>query len=140
MIDVDALKELVGPHRVSTDHEDLIRHSRDMSSSALIAKREGTPEMGAACVVRPRETQQVAAVLRWAHETGTSVVPYGGGSGVCEGIKPRDAVVVDTRAMCEIRDFDEKSRLVRVEGGRLGPTCRKRSRRGGTCTGTSRSR
>jgi alkyldihydroxyacetonephosphate synthase len=122
---IEELESLVGPHRVSTDTEDLIRHSRDMSSSALIAKREGAPEMGAACVVRPRETEQVAAVLRWAQETGTSVVPYGGGSGVCEGIRPRDAVVVDTRAMCEILDFDEKSRLVRVEAGTLGPDLQK---------------
>jgi alkyldihydroxyacetonephosphate synthase len=125
MTDVDELRNLVGPHRVSTDPEDLVRHSRDMSSSALIAKRESATEIGATCVVRPRATEQVAEILRWAHDTETSVVPYGGGSGVCEGIKPRDAVVIDTRAMCEIRDFDEKSRLVRVEGGTLGPDLQK---------------
>lgn len=125
MTDVDELRKLVGDHRVSVDPEDLVRHSRDMSSMALLSKREGTTETGATCVVRPRETEQVAAVLRWADESRTPVVPYGGGSGVCEGIKPRDAVVVDTRAMCEILDFDEKSRLVRVEAGTLGPDLQK---------------
>jgi alkyldihydroxyacetonephosphate synthase len=125
MTEVDELKSLVGPHRVSTDPSDLIRHSRDMAAPALIDKREGATEIGATCVVRPRETGHVAEVLRWAQETGTSVVPYGGGSGVCEGIKPRGAVVIDTRAMCEILDFDEKSRLVRVEAGTLGPDLQK---------------
>ena len=119
------LKALVGDHRVSDDPEDLVRHSRDMSSSALISKRAGTTERGAACVVRPREVAQVQALLRWADETGTCVVPYGGGSGVCEGIRPIDAVVIDTRAMCEILDFDDKSRLVRVEAGILGPDLQK---------------
>jgi alkyldihydroxyacetonephosphate synthase len=121
MTRVDELRQLVGDHRVSVDPEDLIRHSRDMSSTALLSKRQGATEPGATCVVRPRATQQVAEILRWADETRTPVVPYGGGSGVCEGIQPRAAVVVDMRAMCEIRDFDAKSRLVRVEAGVLGP-------------------
>jgi alkyldihydroxyacetonephosphate synthase len=122
---VDELSALVGPHRVSVDALDLERHSRDMSAKALIGKRAGTTEVAAGCVVRPRSTEQVVSVLRWAEETRTPVVPYGGGSGVCEGIAATRGIVVDTRAMCEIVDFDEKSRLVRVEAGVLGADLRK---------------
>jgi alkyldihydroxyacetonephosphate synthase len=122
---VDELSALVGPHRVSVDPIDLERHSRDLSTKALISKRTGTTRVAAHCVVRPRSTEQVVSVLRWADETGTCVVPYGGGSGVCEGIAASEGIVVDTRAMCEIVDFDEKSRLVRVESGVLGADLRK---------------
>jgi alkyldihydroxyacetonephosphate synthase len=96
-----------------------------MSTQALISKRAGTTEVAAACVVRPRSTEQVAAILRWANDTHTNVVPYGGGSGVCRAVVATDGIVVDTRAMCEIIDFDEKSRLVRVEAGVQGPDLRK---------------
>lgn len=121
---VDDLAALVGPHRVSVDATDLERHSRDMATQALILKRAGTPDCLPDCVVRPRTTEQVAAVLRWADETRTPVVPYGGGSGVCRAIAPDGGVVVDTRALCEIVDFDEKSHIVRVESGVLGPDLR----------------
>ena len=122
---IDELSALVGPHRVSVDPGDLERHSRDMSTTALIAKRAGATEVAASCVVRPRTTEQVISLLRWADESKTPVVPYGGGSGVCEAIAALPGIVVDMRAMCEIVDFDEKSRLVRVEAGVLGPDLKK---------------
>jgi alkyldihydroxyacetonephosphate synthase len=59
--------------------------------------------------------------VSWANETKTPIVPYGGGSGVCGAIAAGGAVVVDLRAMDEIVDFDEKSRIVRVQPGMLGP-------------------
>jgi alkyldihydroxyacetonephosphate synthase len=73
------------------------------------------------CVVRPRTTSQVEDVLAWADRTRTPVVPYGGGSGVLGAIAPVGAVVVELRAMSEVIDLDEKSRLVRVQAGVLGP-------------------
>ena len=73
-----------------------------------------------ACVVRPRTTQQISELVQWANQTKTPLVPYGGGSGVVGGIHPDGAVVVELRAMDDIRDFDEKSRIVRAECGVLG--------------------
>lgn len=118
-----ALKELVdllGEHRVSVHPSDLHRHSGDRSPDVLLARRMGKRLARPLCVVRPRTTKQVAAVVEWANERGTPLVPYGGGSGVVGGIRPDRAVVVELRAMNEIRDFDEKSRLVRAECGVLG--------------------
>ena len=60
-------------------------------------------------------------VVEWANENRISLVPYGGGSGVCGAISAGGTVVVELRAMDEILDFDEKSRLVRVQPGMLGP-------------------
>ncbi len=87
----------------------------------MLARRAETPYDLPRCVVRPHTTEQVAQILEWADRTRTPVVPYGGGSGVSEGVVAGGAVVVELRALNEIIDFDEKSRLVRTQTGVLGP-------------------
>lgn len=114
------LAGIVGEHRVSVHPQDLHRHSGDRSPSALLARRMGKRLARPLCVVRPRTTEHVSEIVTWANHTKTPLVPYGGGSGVTEGIRPDGAVVVELRAMNEIRDFDEKNRLVRAECGVLG--------------------
>lgn len=115
------LADLIGPHRVGTHPADLSRHALDRSTSALLARRRGSELRLPSCVVRPHTTEQVALVLEWADRTKTPVVPYGGGSGVSEGIASGGAVVIELRAMNEILDFDDKSRIVRTQAGILGP-------------------
>ena len=117
----EELSDLIGPHRVSVHPADLHRHAIDRAPRALLAKREGGTYELPLCVVRPRATEQVAQLLAWADRSKTPVVPYGGGSGVCAAITSGGAVVIELRAMNEILDFDEKSRLVRVQPGVLGP-------------------
>ena len=114
MTATDELARLLGPHRVSTDELDLARHARDLSAGSLLAERRGEGLPLPTCVVRPQDTAQVAAVVGWANENRVPLVPYGGGSGVCGAIAGDGAVVVELRAMNEILDFDETSRLVRV--------------------------
>jgi len=118
------LAELIGEHRVSTHPADLHRHAIDWSASALIAKRSDAGYRLPGCVVRPRSVDQVSSILAWAERTRTPVVPYGGGSGVVGSISGGGAVVIEMRAMNEIMDFDEKSRLVRAEAGVSGPDLR----------------
>ena len=115
------LERLIGAHRVSTHPADLQRHATDRSPAALLARRAGLEYPMPLCVVRPRTTTQVEDVLAWADRTRTPVVPYGGGSGVLGAIAPVGAVVVEMRAMSEVIDLDDKSRLVRVQAGVLGP-------------------
>ncbi len=117
---VQELSDLIGSHRVSVHPADLHRHALDRSPAALISKREGNYPLPLA-VVRPHDTDQVAAVLDWADRTKTPIVPYGGGSGVLGAIVAEGVVAVELRAMEEILDFDEKSRLVRVQAGVTGP-------------------
>lgn len=114
------LAQILGEHRVSVHPQDLHRHSGDRSPAALLARRMGTRLARPICVVRPRTTEQVSQVVKWANRTKTALVPYGGGSAVTEAISPDEAVVVELRAMNEIRGFDEKSRLVSAECGVLG--------------------
>lgn len=118
---LDELAELLGPHRITTDPVDLARHAHDQAAAALLAERMGRDPEPPLCVARPRSTDQVRALVEWANRHSTSLVPYGGGSGVLGGVAASGAVVVELRAMDQILDFDEKSRLVRVQPGMLGP-------------------
>jgi alkyldihydroxyacetonephosphate synthase len=72
-------------------------------------------------VAFPRTTEQVAAILGWAGETGTAVVPRGGGSGVCGGAQAsRRSVVLDLSEMREVIAVDEESQVVEVQAGIRG--------------------
>ncbi|MDQ3939959.1 MAG: FAD-binding oxidoreductase [Actinomycetota bacterium] len=124
MTAVDELSDLIGSHRVSIHPADLQRHSTDRSPSALLARRRGDRPLSPLCVTRPRTTEQVSQILKWANRTRTPVIPYGGGSAVCEQISGGGAVVMELRAMNEIVDIDEKSRLVQAQAGVLGPDLR----------------
>ncbi len=114
------LAELVGGERVASDPDTLARFSRDHWPLAILLEGAGRPADRPACVVRPRHAGDVAAVLRWASETGVWVIPYGGGSGVCGGAGGvRGAVVLDLRSLGRILEPDRDALLVRAEAGVL---------------------
>ena len=118
-----ALRELsrvVDPTILSEKESDRRSHSGDHWPRRLILER-GDPEPAPITLVRPRSTEEVAAVVVWAHETSTAVVPYGAGSGVCGAVAPAGGLVVDLSAMNDILDLDERSRLVRAQAGVTGP-------------------
>jgi alkyldihydroxyacetonephosphate synthase len=114
------LADLLGSERVSTNPADLDRHSTDLATAAWLDRRGDFVPGRPLCVVRPRTTEHVAAVLRWADHERVPVVAYGGGSGVCGAIAPGGAVVVELRAMDRIAEVDEVSRLVDVQAGVMG--------------------
>jgi alkyldihydroxyacetonephosphate synthase len=120
--DLAALRALVGPEAVSTDPGDLDAHAHDWWALALLRRRRGDPLPLPAAVVRPASTAEVAAVLRWAAETRTPVVPVGGGSGVSGGAQAvPGALALDLRRMDRVLAVDEVSLTVRAQAGIGGP-------------------
>jgi alkyldihydroxyacetonephosphate synthase len=72
-------------------------------------------------VVFAGSTDDVAETLRWAQETGTPVVPRGGGSGVCGGAQAIwRGVVLDLSRMDRVLDVDPRSQVVVAEAGVRG--------------------
>jgi alkyldihydroxyacetonephosphate synthase len=120
--DAAALARLVGSDNVITEPDRLLSFSHDHSPHALLAGRRGDAAKTPSCVVRPAVTEEVAALVAWANETKTALVPFGGGSGVCGAIAAGGAVVVDTTRMDGIGGIDEKSLLVDVGAGVFGRT------------------
>lgn len=71
-------------------------------------------------VVKPRNTEDVAAILRWASETATPIVPQGGNTGLSGGATPDDsgrAVVLSLERMNRIRAVDAAGDTLVAEAG-----------------------
>ncbi|RAK61646.1 hydroxyacid dehydrogenase [Phenylobacterium hankyongense] len=73
-------------------------------------------------VVQPTTTAEVAALLRWAHETATPVTPQGGNTGLSGGSVPGpgDAgLVLSLARMNRIRAVDPVNNTITVDAGCL---------------------
>jgi FAD/FMN-containing dehydrogenase len=74
----------------------------------------------AALVLKPGETQEVAAILKCANETKTAIVPQGGNTGLVGGQIPFETgheVVVALERLNRVRDIDLASNTMTVEAG-----------------------
>jgi FAD/FMN-containing dehydrogenase len=68
-------------------------------------------------VVRPASTAEVAAVVRWANDTGTTVVPVSGNTGLSGGTYADGAVLLSLDRLNRIRDLRPDARVAVVEAG-----------------------
>lgn len=71
-------------------------------------------------VLRPANTDEVATILKLAHETGTAVVPQGGNTGLVGGQSPRPQmgeVVVSLNRLNRIRSLDPVGQTMVLEAG-----------------------
>lgn len=71
-------------------------------------------------VLRPSSTEQVAAILKLASETGTVIVPQGGNTGLVGAQQPDEsgnAVILSLGRMNKIRALDPVGNLITVEAG-----------------------
>ncbi|HEX2808463.1 MAG TPA: FAD-binding oxidoreductase [Kineosporiaceae bacterium] len=118
---VGDLANLLAAGSVSTAPEDLLERSQDLWTLSLLRQARGDLREPPAAVVFPGCTQDVATVLAWAEQTGTPVVPRGGGSGVCGGVDAgRGWLVLDLSRMDRILALDEESQVVHVQAGVRG--------------------
>ncbi|HMO07514.1 MAG TPA: FAD-linked oxidase C-terminal domain-containing protein [Paracoccaceae bacterium] len=69
--------------------------------------------------VLPRTTDEVAAVLRFAHAEGVPVVPRGAGTSLAGGSMPTsDSIILGVARMNAVLQTDFDNRFVRVQTGR----------------------
>ena len=76
----------------------------------------------ALAVVAPGSVAEVAAVLRLCNETGTGVIPYGGGTGLVGGQLAEDGpvpVILSLERMRAVRSFDAAAGTMVVEAGAI---------------------
>ncbi|MFJ8688488.1 FAD-binding oxidoreductase [Micromonospora wenchangensis] len=112
---LDDLRATLGDEAVLTDPDLLRLHRRDEADLCAA----GTPLV----VVRPRDTAQVAAVVRAAARHGVPVVPQGARTGLAGAANAVDgAVVVSTVAMTAIREIDPVARIAVVQPGVVNAT------------------
>ena len=118
----EALKSrLDDPSIVVVEPSELSARARDWWPLARLREVRGDGQTVPAVLVLPTSTDQVSAVLRWASETGTPVVPRGLGSGVCGAVEPvANGILLDMSHMGRVLDLDEVSQVVSVEAGIRG--------------------
>lgn len=98
-------------------HDVLAELSLDTYWKAKALAAAGRPWLADA-VVRPRNAGEVARTLATAAEVGVPVVPRAGGSGSQGGAIPdRGGIILDTSALDQIIELDERSQTVRVQAG-----------------------
>src|SRR5687767_12309322 len=71
-------------------------------------------------VVRPANTEEVAAVVKLCAETGTALVPQGGNTGMCMASVPRagkNEIVLSLARLNRIREVDPLNNTMTVEAG-----------------------
>jgi alkyldihydroxyacetonephosphate synthase len=110
------------PGRVSTTVPDRVAYARDLWPRGLIGVADGdvAPHPPDA-VVWPLTTEEVCAVVERAGASGTPIVPFGAGSGVCGGALPiRGGLVVDTKRMRKLISLDERGGAATFEAGIVG--------------------
>ena len=72
----------------------------------------------ARCIVRPANTDEVAAIVKICHERRQRIVPHGGLTGLVQGcnVTPED-VVLSLERMNRIEDIDTAGRTMTVQAG-----------------------
>ena len=107
----EELAEIVGSENVLDDPKILEECSRDMSFVHPIRPR---------CVVKPKDTDEVQRLVKWANETLTPLVPVSSGTPHFQGDtipSTGGAVIVDLTGMKQIVRTDRRNRVAMVEAG-----------------------
>jgi FAD/FMN-containing dehydrogenase len=105
------LAALVGERHVLVEAADMARYVTD--PRGYYAGR-------AAAVVRPGSAAEVAAVVRFANETGLPVVPQGGNTGLVGGQIPDESgseIVLSLERLDRIRSVDPTGATITAEAG-----------------------
>jgi alkyldihydroxyacetonephosphate synthase len=133
---LETLIERLPPGTVSDHPGELFTHSHDRWAVALLREVRGDRVPPGAALVFPHNTEEVATTLAWADETGTAIVPRGGGTGVTGGAEAiRRSIVLDLTRMGRVLDVDEVSQTVTVQAGTRGKDLERALGRHGLTTG-----
>jgi len=114
----EQLAELIGAEQITADADLLAAYRFDRWCLKHWQDWQGHELEAPACVVQPRDSSDVQAVVRYASERRIAIVPWGLGSGVCGGIEPdQGQILVDMSAMDRIVSINDENLLLTVEAG-----------------------
>ncbi len=111
MAEKKALEKIVGKENVFDDEATLGEYAKDESFAS-----PGMPW----CVVRPKNTEEVQGVIKWANESGEPLTPVsspGGPRFRGDTIPSQGGVVVDLSGMNKILNIDRSDKVAMIEPG-----------------------
>ncbi|MEO2169323.1 MAG: FAD-binding oxidoreductase, partial [bacterium] len=118
---IETIEAVLPAGRVVRDESVRAAHAHDYWALEAIRDRGDRKAPPPPCVVFPENTEEVSTILRLANEAGTSVVPYGLGSGVCGGVRPGEsAIVLDLSRMNSVLATSSRGLTACVQAGMRG--------------------
>lgn len=110
---IDALIGICGKDYVYSSREDVSGYLYDETEEYV---------RPAACedclVVRPGTYEEVSAILKWANETKTPIIPRGGGTGACGAAIPTvPSVIMSMERFKDIVEVDETNMMITCQTG-----------------------
>lgn len=115
----------LGDGQVVDDKKSRLVHAAGKSFRDLWLMRHGQVQFAPDCVVYPDSEEDVALVVRAAHEHGVVLVPFGGGSNIAGCLVPSDrggrmVVSLDMCRMHRVLEVDRYSLTARIQPGVYG--------------------
>ena len=115
----------LGEGQVVDDKKSRLVHAAGKSFRDLWLIRHGQVQFAPDCVVYPDTEEDVALVVRAAHEHGVVLVPFGGGSNIAGCLVPSDrggrmVVSLDMCRMHRVLEVDRYSLTARIQPGVYG--------------------
>jgi alkyldihydroxyacetonephosphate synthase len=116
----------ITPHPlISTDANERLFHARGQSMPDWLAMHSGKALLFPDGVAYPATDDEVRSLIRLAAQTGTRLIPYGGGTSVTGHINPlpsdQPLLTVDMRRMSRLNNLDDVSHLATFGAGIAGP-------------------
>ncbi|PJF29805.1 MAG: FAD-binding oxidoreductase [Phototrophicales bacterium] len=110
---------------IKTDNQDRLLHARGQSFPDWLALRTGQIGIFPDGVAYPVTEEDVRALIAYAKETDTKLIPYGGGTSVVGHINPQKSdqpvLTVDMGRMNRLIHLDGTTRLATFGAGIAGP-------------------
>lgn len=105
---VDTLATIVGPSGILTGDDVTVRQAGWLRPEPVRAR----------AIVRPKNTDELSAVLMACHQDGQSVVPVGGNTGLVEGTQcGDDEIQLSLERMKAIESIDREACTMTVQAG-----------------------
>lgn len=116
------LAELVGRAHVLTSGPDKLAYNNDCWPRGIILTRgQRIRQHMPAAIVQPKGEHEVLGLVQWARQTGTPIVPYGAGSGVCGGaLTDGEGIIVDLKRLRRIHAVRASDMTLRAQSGLIG--------------------
>ncbi|MDR2482755.1 MAG: FAD-binding oxidoreductase [Treponema sp.] len=116
---IDELRSLLGADRVMDDEAIIAKASTDYIGFRRYERADGKYWVNkAACVVKPRSTEEASKALAFLNQRRIDTVPRTGGSSVTLSIEPESGgVILDGSEMNGIIEFNERDMMISARCG-----------------------
>ncbi|KAH3684048.1 hypothetical protein WICPIJ_004986 [Wickerhamomyces pijperi] len=102
-------QEILSSNQLITDKDELLNYNEDW-----MKKYRGESQL----LLKPKTTEEVSEIIKYASEQNLAVVPQGGNTGLVGGSVPVfDEIILSLAGLNKFRSFDSTSGILKVDSG-----------------------